>query len=105
MSTHKKLDRQDHIRRSILSNRIRRNLKFFISLKKNKQQTNEPNNEPPSADAAAMFRPGTSSLFSLEVRESQWTVKGVLNDEFRAASTIELNIVMIFYNIKLKLPW
>lgn len=42
-----------------------------------------------------MFRPATSSLFSLELRASQWTVvKGLLNDEFRAASTIELNMMM-----------
>lgn len=50
--------------------------------------------KPPSATAAAaMFRPATSSRFSFELGASQWAVKGLLNDEFRAASKIELNMV------------
>lgn len=51
--------------------------------------------KPPSAAAAAeMFLPATSSLLSLELDASQWAVvKGLLNDEFRAASKSELNMM------------
>jgi hypothetical protein len=58
----------------------------------------EPNAQesPSGVAAAATFRPATSSLFLFALRASQWTVeKGLLNEEFRAASIIESNMVVV----------